>query len=234
MIYEEALIESLKKSLTFLELIVYRPSLYLSDYFYALRNQVDVETEWRISLYLNNRIINQNENDEEEDEDEDEDEDDPIINLINLKRKLIIDELDRLEKETLAHLNEQLADESPFRKRLEHLKIEIRVRNEFVDEQATKKMWLTAANSNNNNNKAEEIYQLDYKLEEMLKEVDEWVIEVERRLVNNRTILTRRSILPDSPVILVVFEDIFFLDHELEFLKCVNNNLSIEEILNVI
>ena len=200
--------DDLMKKLEPFETIVNKPFMFISDYFYAIRNEIDFEAETMLI-----RLAESGESNEPNEVENDEIETTLSEAKLNEIREIMIDELRFYEK---ACLN-----------RLEKLKQLQQTPNIFEDslavlskrKQEIRKDYVNARDSATNETKAKECFmQLKTKYDETLREIERELNKFKSLLLNEKTILFKKHYL-NKFGILVIFETVYLNDYEIKCIK---------------
>lgn len=206
--------------LTKLESLIHKPRLYLSDYFFSLRNEIDLQAE-ELIFELNRPKTNENRDDEIKEE--------KNIKVSNFKfyRNYFIDHiefygsLNNLEKFNETEINEArtiLIDKinSYERSYLNYFDLLITSQNDefnkYLNELKIKVEKYRQLINNAKFNQKLEIYESYFF--DLQNEVDDF----KRKILNNNTIYFRKSLF-NSFGFLIILKGVYFCEHEVKLLK---------------
>lgn len=213
-----------------LDNLINKTELFLSDFFYSIRNEIDLQAE---SLLL--KLDDGNENNEKPEVKYDDHFDIASFNEgdesngysliqfdkedINKGREVMINELNTLEKKFTQKL-EKLKTNANFITYVEELKRKISKYREEVNSIAPNEMPSSVVVDKENESDNKDVNFVDSKsvYEGYLCDIENDIENFKSRIMRNTTIYFKQDFV-HSFGILVVLEGIFFKDFELDYLK---------------
>lgn len=187
--------DSLLKTLDSFQLTLKKPSLFVSEYFYSIRNEIDIEAE--SSLILNFEEIR--------------------VKRVNEMRQLMINELSKHEKEILNQLNQLRLPQNEESKQFQQF--ECKYEKHKNDLALFHKSVLDMINESSTKASLKEIYfrkRINY--DDYYTKINEDLNDLKSFLLNKNSILFKKSHLNDFGF-LIIFEEIYMNDLEIDFIK---------------